>query len=257
MTGPSLTALGAILALMSGVWAWSVRVRNASIIDGWWGLGFVFLAAIAVWQSPITTTRAVVVLALVSLWGARLSWHIVVRNHGAGEDPRYAAMRAGHGEAFWWRSLFTVFWLQAVLLWIIAWPLEVAITAQEPRELGAADMVGVALFALGFAFESVGDWQLARFKADPANKGRVLDRGLWRYTRHPNYFGDATLWWGLGCFGLATGAWWVLVSPALMTVLLVKVSGVALLEKGLSHSKPGYRDYVARTNAFLPWWPRA
>lgn len=256
MTWPSLPGLGAILALMTLVWARSLQLRNASIIDGWWGMGFVVLASMAVWQSPIVTTRAVVALALVTVWGVRLSWHIVSRSHGAGEDFRYAAMRAGHGEAFWWRSLFTVFWLQAVILWVVAWPLDVAIRSPEPRALGTIDLLGVALVALGFAFECVGDWQLARFKADLANKGRVLDRGLWRFTRHPNYFGDATVWWGLGCLGLATGAWWVLVSPALMTVLLVKVSGVALLEERLARTKPGYRDYVARTNAFLPWWPR-
>lgn len=249
--------LVAIVAVMTVVWIRSLRLRDASIVDGWWGPGFVICASVYVWFTPVASTRAVVTWVLLAVWAGRLAWHIVRRNHGAGEDPRYAAMRATHGPAFWWRSLFVVFWLQAVVLWMVSWPVWSAVTAAAPASLTTLDVLGVAVFLLGFSFEAIGDWQLTRFRAVPANKGRVLDRGLWRYTRHPNYFGDATLWWGLGLLGIADGPWWVLVGPLLMTVLLVKVSGVALLERGLAETKPGYRDYVARTSAFVPWWPKS
>ena len=166
-------------------------------------------------------------------------------------------MRASHGRAFWWRSLFTVFWLQGAILWFVALPVLVAVRAARPAALTVVDGVGVALFAVGFGFEVVGDYQLQRFKAQPANRGRVLDRGLWHYTRHPNYFGDATLWSGLYVIAAATpGGWLTVVSPALMTFLLMRVSGVTLLEDGLRASKPGYHAYITRTSAFFPWFPR-
>ena len=165
-------------------------------------------------------------------------------------------MRAAHGTAFWWRSLFTVFWLQGAIQWFVALPLLVAVQAAQPAGLTAVDALGIVLFAVGFGFEAVGDYQLARFKAAPANRGQVLDRGLWRYTRHPNYFGDATLWWGLYAVACATpGGWLTVLSPALMSFLLMRVSGVTLLEAGLQ-AKPGYREYITRTPAFFPWFPR-
>jgi steroid 5-alpha reductase family enzyme len=191
------------------------------------------------------------------MWGTRLSLHILRRNHGKGEDPRYRAMRDAHGPAFWWRSLSTVFWLQGALLWLVALPLLVAVCAGRPAVLTAVDGLGVVLFAVGFGFEVVGDYQLARFKAEPSNRGKVLDHGLWRYTRHPNYFGDATLWWGLYAIAAATpDGWLTVLSPAVMTFLLMRVSGVTLLEQGLKASKPGYEAYIARTPAFVPWFPR-
>lgn len=200
--------------------------------------------------------RPLLVATLVTLWGGRLAWHIGVRHHGAGEDPRYRAMRAGHGDAFWWRSLFLVFWLQALLIWIIALP--VLAVASGPAALpGLWDAVGTTTFLIGFAFETVGDRQLRRFKANPANRDRVLDSGLWRYTRHPNYFGDALLWWGIYVIAAATPAGRLtIVGPVLMTILLLRVSGVALLERSLRSSKPGYANYAARTSAFIPWFPR-
>ncbi|MEO5739109.1 MAG: DUF1295 domain-containing protein, partial [Vicinamibacterales bacterium] len=151
-----------------------------------------------------------------------------------------------------------VFWLQAAILWFVAMPLLLAVRAERPIALTLADGLGVVLFVIGFGFEAVGDVQLERFKAEPANRGQVLDSGLWRYTRHPNYFGDATLWWGIYCIAASTPAGWLTVlSPALMTLLLMRVSGVTLLEAGLTSSKPGYREYIVRTSAFLPWFPRA
>jgi steroid 5-alpha reductase family enzyme len=215
------------------------------------------LAWLYCFLSPALTSRSRLVAALITLWGSRLSVHIFRRNHGKGEDPRYQAMRAAHGRAFWWRSLFTVFWLQGTILWFVALPILVAVRAAQPAAFTAVDGLGVVLFAVGFGFEVVGDYQLERFRAEPSNRGKVLDSGLWRYTRHPNYFGDATMWWGMYAIATSTpGGWLTVLSPSLMTLLLMRVSGVKLLEDGLKDSKPGYREYIARTPVFFPWFPR-
>ena len=253
----ALAGLATILTTLTLAWVISVKLQDAGIADVCWGSGFALLAWLYCLLSPTLTSRSWVVAALVTLWGARLSLHIFRRNHGKEEDPRYRAMRASHGPAFWWRSLFTVFWLQGAILWFVALPLLVAVRAARPAALTAVDGLGVVLFVLGFGFEVVGDYQLKRFKAEPANRGHVLDHGLWRYTRHPNYFGDATLWWGLYTIAAATpGGWLTVLSPALMTFLLRRVSGVTLLEQSLTTSKPGYRAYIARTPAFFPWFQR-
>jgi steroid 5-alpha reductase family enzyme len=252
----AMVGLGAMLTALSLAWMLSVKLRDASIADVCWGSGFVGLAWLYCRLSPALTPRSWLVAAMVTLWGARLSLHIFRRNHGK-EDPRYRAMRASQGPAFWWRSLVTVFWLQGAILWFVALPVLVAVRATSPAALTALDGLGVVIFVVGFGFEVVGDAQLERFKAEPSNRGHVLDRGLWRYTRHPNYFGDATLWWGIYAIAAATPRGWLTVlSPALMTFLLVRVSGVTLLEDGLKASKPGYPAYVARTPAFFPWFPR-
>jgi len=247
-----------ILAAMLALWFASVRLRDASIVDLFWGTGF----ALAAWTAALATgalepsrPRALLALAAVTLWGLRLSWHLFRRNVGHGEDRRYQAMRAGHGERFWLVSLFTVFLLQGALVLLISLPLQAAISAPA-APLGLLDLVGLAVFAAGFLFEAVGDAQLRRFKADPASRGQVMDRGLWRYTRHPNYFGDALLWWGFGLLGVAAGVPWTLLSPAVMTFLLLRVSGVAMLERDIGDRRPGYRAYVARTSAFFPWFPK-
>ena len=259
MTGTIAALLGlvAVLVSLTVVWVLSLRIRDASVADVCWGLGFVLLAWVYCVLSPGLTPRSWLVASLVTIWGTRLALHIYRRNHGKGEDPRYRAMRVAHGPAFWWRSLFTVFWLQGALLWFVALPVLVAVRAPEPSGLTAVDLLGVLVFAAGFAFEAIGDMQLTRFKADPSNRGAVLDRGLWRYTRHPNYFGDATLWWGLYLLAASTpGGWLTVLSPLLMMLLLMRVSGVTLLEVGLRASKPGYDDYIGRTSAFFPWRPR-
>ena len=256
-TMTALAGLGATLTAVTFVWLLSVKLRDASIADVCWGSGFALLAWLYCLLSPTLTSRSWLVAAFMTLWGARLSLHIFRRNHGKEEDPRYRAMRASHGPAFWWRSLFTVFWLQGAILWFVALPLLVAVRAARPAGFTAVDGLGVVLFALGFGFEVVGDHQLSRFKAESSNRGHVLDRGLWRYTRHPNYFGDATLWWGLYATACATpGGWLTVLSPALMSFLLMRVSGVTLLEAGLQASRPGYREYITRTPAFVPWFPR-
>jgi steroid 5-alpha reductase family enzyme len=257
MREPLAIALAAALGMMTLVWVASLVRRNASIVDVFWGLGFLVTGWIYALAAGPRTPRGWLVVSLASLWALRLSVYILWRNWGRGEDYRYREMRERHRRNFASWSLVFVFWLQALLLWAISTPLHQA-QHRDPAALGVLDALGLVLFAVGFAFEAGGDWQLARFKADPANRGRVMDRGLWRYTRHPNYFGDATVWWGLFCFAAATaGGWWTVYSPVLMTVLLLRVSGVSLLEKKLQETRPAYRDYARRTNAFFPWPPRA
>jgi steroid 5-alpha reductase family enzyme len=253
----ALPGLVAALGLTTLVWLLSLIKRDASIVDVFWSLGFVMLAWLYRNQAPIESFRQTLVPVLVALWGVRLSLYILWRNWGQDEDYRYAAMRKKWGKSFPLLSLPIVFWLQGFLFWFIAAPLLQIQASRSPAGWTWLDALGLALFAIGLFFEAVGDFQLARFKADPANRGKVMDRGLWRYTRHPNYFGDATVWWGFGCFALATtGSLWTLLGPIAMTFLIVKVSGVALLEKGLGSTKPKYRDYVRRTSAFIPWPPR-
>lgn len=252
----ALIGLATVLGAATLVWLASLAVRDVSIVDVAWGLGFVLLVWLYRATAPTVTPRALIVTLLVTLWGLRLSGYILWRSRGKGEDYRYREMRERHGHRFPLRSLFTVFWLQAVILWVVALPLLAAQRAAQPASLVLLDVVALVLVAVGLLFETVGDWQLARFKADPANRGTVMDRGLWRYTRHPNYFGDALVWWGFFGFALAAGAWWTVPSPLLMTFLLLWVSGVALLERGLERTKPEYRSYAERTSAFVPWFPR-
>lgn len=249
------TALAAFAAF-AALWLWSLHSRDVSVVDLWWGPGFLWIGVVAQAVSWPPSARGLLVLALVGLWGLRLGIHLFRRNHGQPEDFRYRRMREQHGDRFVWVSLVTVFGLQALLQWVVSLPIQVAVLARDPEGLGVPALVGVGVFALGLTFEAVGDLQLARFRADPAHRGKVLDSGLWAWTRHPNYFGDALVWWGL--FGVAAGAPggpWTVVGPVVMTVLLMRVSGVALLEKSLMRSKPGYREYAERTPAFFPWPP--
>jgi steroid 5-alpha reductase family enzyme len=249
-------AFMAIAAFAMIGWLASVIRRDVSIVDSLWALFFLLgVATYTARAELLDNPRAQLVLGLVGIWALRLSVYLTWRNWDEPEDRRYAAMRAARGSAFVWQSAYVVFLLQAVLAAIISLPLLAAVSSSTP--LGALDVLGAALWAAGFLFETVGDWQLARFKAAPANVRRVLDHGLWRYTRHPNYFGEATLWWGYFLLAVAAGAAWTVFSPLLMTLLLLKVSGVSLLERDIGERRPAYREYVARTNAFLPWFPRA
>ncbi|MFN2426157.1 MAG: DUF1295 domain-containing protein [Candidatus Binatia bacterium] len=248
--------LGVVLVMFVLIWVASVALRDASLVDRFWGLAFFVIASATSAATDGYEGRAHLVLVLTAIWGLRLSIHITVRNLGAPEDYRYRAMRQHWGGLFPVVSLVTVFALQAVLAWIVSLPVQAAISAGRPASITFLDILGVLVWTAGFLFETVGDWQLARFKADPRNRGQVMDRGLWRYTRHPNYFGDAVVWWGLWLFAAATGAWWTAVGPALMTFLLMRVSGVSLLERRLLKTKPQYEDYARRTSAFLPMPPR-
>ena len=255
-TAVLILAAGTIFGMMFLVWIGSLFRKDASIIDPFWGLGFVVLAWLYFFVSEADTARRPLVVGLVTLWGLRLSVYLWWRNRGRGEDYRYREMRDSHPGSFALRSLFTVFLLQAAILWLVSLPLYQALRADRPERLTLLDGLGLLMFAAGLFFEATGDRQLSRFRSDPANRGTVLDRGLWRYTRHPNYFGDALVWWGFFLIALPTPrSAWTLVSPVLMTFLLMKVSGVALLEKKLGETKAEYRDYVRRTSAFFPWPP--
>ena len=249
----ALAALASISALSLATWIASVARRDASLVDRMWPL-FIAAAALVCWRAaPTAGLRADLMLALVLAWALRLSAYITRRNWGHGEDRRYQAIRARNEPGFALKSVYLVFALQAVLAWIVAAPFLVGMAAARP--FGGVDAIGAAVAAFGIVFEAIGDSQMGRFKADPANAGFVMDRGLWRYTRHPNYFGEACVWWGLAMMAVAgaglAGAW-CLVSPLLMTVLLLKVSGVSLLEKDIGERRPAYRDYVMRTPAFFP-----
>jgi steroid 5-alpha reductase family enzyme len=247
-------ALGALLTAATATWLVSVAKRDASVVDTLWGPLFVLAALVYAWPLSGVTHRGVLVLAFIGAWALRLAGHIFTRNAGAGEDYRYREIRRRNEPYFALKSLYLVFGLQAVLAWLVSLPLLAALRGIEP--LGVLDALGFALALVGLAIESVADWQLARFKGEPKNRGRVLDRGLWRYSRHPNYFGECCIWWGLGCIGFAAGGWWSLVSPLLMTWLLLRVSGVALLEQTIADRRPGYADYARRTSAFIPLPPR-
>ncbi len=248
----------AILVYVCSIWLLSLAVRNASIIDIFWGPGFLLASIVYLLASPDGYAgRQVLVVALVAVWSLRLGAHIFVRNAGQGEDFRYQKWRESAPETFWWRSLFQVFLLQGLLCWTISMPLLVAIYSDEPSNLTPWDYLGLATWMVGFGFEAIGDYQLMAFKSDPDSRGRVMDRGLWRYTRHPNYFGEATLWWGYFLIAVSVPWGWLTgFSPTLMTFLLVRVSGAALLERGLKKRRPEYEDYIRRTSGFIPWAPK-
>ena len=248
------TALGTVIAQLL-LWLASLRLRDVSIVDIYWGLGFAQIAVITAALAGGYPWRKLLLTMLTVLWGLRLGFYLFWRNAGHGEDYRYQAMRRHHGARFPLVSLATVFGLQGALMWIVSLPVQFGQLAAAPAHLTWLDAAGAAIWALGLAFESVGDWQLATFKADPANAGAVMDRGLWRYTRHPNYFGDACVWWGLWLIAAAGGAWWTILAPALMTFFLMKVSGVAMLERTIVKRRPEYAAYIARTSAFVPWFP--
>jgi steroid 5-alpha reductase family enzyme len=251
-----LAGLAVILAIMFCLWVVSLIIRNSSIVDIFWGTGFVIAAWLyTLLASGDMTLRRGLIDLLVTIWGLRLSIHILRRNWGKTEDFRYRKWREEAGSRWSWISLFRVFLLQGVLLWIISAPLAAAQVLGASRSLMIFDGLGIALWLIGFSFEAVGDYQLARFLKNPSRQGKVLDSGVWRYTRHPNYFGDSAQWWGYYLIAAAAGGWWAFFSPILMTLFLVRVSGMALLEKTMS-ARPEYREYMKKTSGFIPWFPR-
>lgn len=246
----------AVAGMMLCVWLLSIYLRDVSIVDIGWGLGFVLIAWVAFAGSP-RTVRCWLISILTTIWGVRLSGYLFARNHGKPEDYRYAAMREKHGSRFPIVSLFTVFILQGVVMLVVALPIMAGQSVAASSDINALTVLGCCVWLIGFAFEAGGDWQLRRFKSNPVNKGKVLATGFWKYTRHPNYFGDFAVWWGMYLICLGSGAaWWSAIGPAVMSFFLIKVSGVAMLEKNMK-KKPGYADYIARTNAFFPWFPKA
>ena len=248
--------LAAIIGFMICAWIFSLILKDASIADIFWGLGFVLIAWMTFFRAEGYFFRKLLIALLVSIWGLRLAIYIGLRNRGKGEDRRYQTWRNQYGKNYWWVSLFTVFGLQGLLLWAISLVVQAGQLASKPAELGWLEGVGFLIWAIGFVFEATADFQLYRFKADPGNRGKVMDRGLWAYTRHPNYFGESLIWWGLFLIALSTPhGIWTIISPVIITFLLLRVSGVSLLEKTIVEKRPAYRAYKEKTSAFFPWFP--
>lgn len=249
-----LSGLFTILMLATLTWIVSLIKRDVSIVDSVWSV--MIFAAAFVYSSSMEPywNRSSLILTLVLVWAFRLCVYVTWRNWGAPEDSRYQAIRQKYEPNFALKSLGIIFVFQAMLAWIITMPLWIGLTV--PFESNIFDTLGLALWTIGMAFETVGDWQLARFKSDPANSGKVMNRGLWRFTRHPNYFGECLIWWGFFLFIVPTGAWWAIASPVLLTFLLLKFSGVTMLEETIVDRRPAYRDYIATTNAFIPGPPK-
>jgi steroid 5-alpha reductase family enzyme len=244
----------AVFAYMTTGFVVALILRRNDIVDTMWGLGFVLITITAlIAQQPISP-RLWLVAALVGLWALRLALHIGFRNRGKTEDFRYAAWRRDWGKWFYLRTFFQIFMLQGFLMLVVAASI-VVVGADGGGPLGWLDALGVAVWLLGFVFEAVGDWQLKRHIADPANKGVLMTSGLWRYTRHPNYFGEAVQWWGLWVIALAVPLGWVaVISPATITYLLRYVSGVPMLEKKMQKN-PAWAEYAQRTSVFVPLPP--
>ena len=256
MTHPLAICLLTAFALMTIVWVISIPLKRVSIIDAFWGPGFLCLA-VACWfvKQEDWSGQQWLLFGMVGAWAIRLGWHLSIRCFGdAEEDRRYAAMREKRDPGFWWKSLGIVFWLQAVILWAVALPLQFALT-RSPQSVPAwLSVVAVCIWLIGLTFEAVGDWQLSRFRSNPENSGKVLDSGLWGLTRHPNYFGDFMVWWGFWLLSVMIAApIWTVMSPLIMSAFLMKFSGAGLLEKDISERRPKYAEYIQTTNAFFPW----
>ena len=253
--GAALAGLPLVLAMMLAIWLDTLSHDDVSLVDRFWGIGFMMLGLFWYLEAGAPAGAWLPLLVLM-VWGARYTTYIIWRNWGKGEDPRYAAMRNYHGDSFRWLSLRNVFLLQGVIMWLVALPLLVAL--RDPAPMGSVLLwLGALLALFGVAYESIADFQLARFLGRPGNAGKVMQRGLWRYSRHPNYFGECLVWWGIWLMAAAAGGWWTIFSPLIMTWALLRFSGVTLLDERLRETREGYRDYMARTNAFIPGKPKS
>lgn len=252
-----LKAFLVIMTLMTILWIVSILIKNVSIVDPFWGFGFVIVNLYYFFDSGESNTTKIILLLLVTIWGSRLTVYLAIRNIGKGEDFRYQEFRKNFGEhRYWWFSFFQTFLLQGVLMWIISLPL---LGVNINSDSGITPILfysGLIIWIIGFVFETGGDYQLSKFKKNKGNKGKVLSSGFWKYTRHPNYFGDSAIWWGFGMISLSVGGYWYIIGSIVMTLLIIKVSGVALLEKTLKSQKPEYKEYIKNTSAFLPWFPK-
>ena len=251
--------LALIVVVMLALWALALRLKDVSFIDGVWGLGMVLLAGATFVQTDGDPLRKGLLSGLCAVWGVRLGVHLLKRWRAHGADKRYEALladRAEKGQGFAPASLMFVFIPQAVLLWLTCLPVQLGQVAATPA-VGWIGWIGAGLAVVGIVFETVGDAQLAAFKRDPGSKGKVLDTGLWRYTRHPNYFGDACVWWGLWLVAAeTTPGLFTIVGPIFLTFTLTRWSGAPTTEGGMHKSRPGYADYVARTSGFFPLPPK-
>jgi steroid 5-alpha reductase family enzyme len=251
-----LIQCAALVAVYMTVWFVLALLRkDNSIADIAWGLGFVLVAGVTLAREVGPSARSVLASSFVFIWGIRLAFHILLRNRKRGEDPRYAAWRAKWGRWFVVRSYLQVFLLQGLFLLVIGYPV-ILLNSSKPVPLGPLDLAGAVVWVAGFFFEAVGDAQLARFKRDPGNRGKIMDKGLWRFSRHPNYFGESLMWWGIFLVALEVPCGWTtVVSPVLITFLLVRVSGIPMLEKKYAGNAE-FQAYARRTNAFVPWFPK-
>jgi steroid 5-alpha reductase family enzyme len=248
-------SVGILLMVMG--WLVSLVYRNVTLVDSLWGLGFPLMAWVTFFLSDGFMGRKALIAFLVTLWGLRLAIYLSWRNWGKGEDPRYQKMRRKAGPKFRIKSFYSIFMLQAALMWVISLSLQYGLIAPEPAKFTPWDGIGTLLWCLGFGFQALGDWQLTAFKADPANQGRVMDQGLWAYSRHPNYFGESLMWWGIFFIVLAVPhGEWTIISPLTITYLLLNVSGIPLTERVIQKSRPGYESYIRKTSAFIPWFPK-
>lgn len=246
-----LEGLAVILILAIVTWIVSVFKRDVSIVDSLWSLMILAGGFMYAMTSNVYSTRNTLILGLLLIWALRLTIYVTWRNWGEEEDHRYQKIRTNYSPHFAVKSLGIIFLLQAVMAWIISLPLWPAITSNL-ASLQLLDILAIALWLTGMFFETIGDWQLAQFKANPNNHDKVMNQGLWRYTRHPNYFGEALIWWGFYLFAVSAGAWWTFPAPLLMNWLLLKFSGVVILEKTIVERRPAYKQYIETTNAFIP-----
>ena len=255
MTAVFLKTAASIMVYMTG-WFVAARIRGRNdIADVAWGPGFILVAVVSLVAGNVYSTRGLLVSGLVLIWGVRLALHIHARNRGKGEDPRYRKWREEWGKWFVLRSFLQVFMLQGILLLMVAVPIIFSNTAPT-GPMGWLDLLGLAIWLYGFVFEAVGDWQLLKFIRDPGNKGKLMTSGLWRYTRHPNYFGEVTLWWGIWLTTLALeGGGLTIVGPLTITFLILKISGIPMLEK-LYEDRADFQEYQRRTSAFFPLPPK-
>jgi len=251
-----LQGLFLILSIMTILWVVSIVLKNVSIVDMFWGFGFVMVNTFYFFNTE-TTPAKIVLLFLVAIWGLRLSFYLALRNIGKPEDFRYQEFRKKYGmKNYWWISFFQTFLLQGILMWIISMPLLGVNLYSTSQNIHLLDYLGILIWIIGFIFEAGGDMQLARFKKNKANSGKVLSTGFWHYTRHPNYFGDSAVWWGFGILCLSAESYLLISGSIIMTLLILKVSGVVLLEKSLKEKKPDYENYIRKTSSFIPWFPK-
>jgi steroid 5-alpha reductase family enzyme len=250
----ALSGLTTTLALLLVAWLISLRTHNVAIVDVFWGIAIAGAGLSWLYLHPVTSTRGILVALLATIWAVRLGAHLLWRTWGKPEDRRYREIRARNEPNFRFKSLYLVFGLQAVLAWLVAMPLLGGVISSAP--ISSLDRFGALMWAFGLVFESLADYQLARFQQAGGAERGVMDTGLWRFSRHPNYFGEFVLWWGIGLIAVAGGAWWALIGPLLLSLFLLKVSGVALTEKDIATRRPAYQDYMRRTSAFVPRRPR-
>lgn len=245
--------LAGIILFMTILWSISIVLRNVSIVDLFWGFGFVGLSVYYFFMGEGDPLRKGMVLILILIWGLRLSVYLFIRNSGRGEDIRYRNFRARYGKPYWWISYFQTFILQGLIMWVVSAPLMASLVYEEAYLFGLLDLLGLVFWIIGFVFESVGDAQLFRFKQDPENEGRILQEGLWKYTRHPNYFGNSLIWVGFGLISISAGLIWPFFGTITMNFLLIRVSGVRTLDAVMKDRNPEYALYIQNTSGFIPW----